>query len=74
MKAIACLWTGAIADIPAGWHLCDGSTIGDVTLPDYRNKIIIGAGDTYAVDEEFATNVAADTAIIARAQAWIVKL
>jgi len=69
MKGIAVLWGGAIADIPAGWSLCDGTN----GTPDYRNKIIIGAGDVYAVDEEFATNVTADAAIVARAQAWIIK-
>jgi len=74
MKGIVVLWGGAIEDIPAGWHLCDGSTIKDVTLPDLRNKIVIGAGDTYAVDQEFATNVTADAAITARAHAWIIKL
>ena len=44
MKGIIVLWSGAIADIPAGWALCDG-TLG---TPDLRNKFIVAAGDTYA--------------------------
>lgn len=70
MKGLICAWDGAIVDIPAGWGLCDGSG----GRPDYRNKILIGAGDTYAVGQEFTTNVAADTAITAIATAWIIKL
>jgi len=40
------LWSGSIASIPAGWHLCDG-TGGTVDLQD---RFIVGAGSTYAVD------------------------
>lgn len=43
MKGIIVLWSGAIADIPAGWALCDG-TLG---TPDLRNKFIVAAGDVY---------------------------
>lgn len=39
------MWSGAIVDIPTGWHLCDG-TGGTINL---KNKFIVGAGDTYAV-------------------------
>jgi len=39
------LWYGSSASIPAGWHLCDG-TSGTVNLLD---KIVIGAGGAYAV-------------------------
>lgn len=44
------MWSGAIADIPSGWALCDG---GDNT-PDLRSKFIIGAGrvNTYPVGNE----------------------
>jgi len=38
------LWSGAIVDIPDGWHLCDGTE----GTPDLRNKFIAGAGDSYA--------------------------
>lgn len=43
MKGIIVMWGGDIVDIPAGWHLCDGT---DGT-PDLRNKFIIGAGGVY---------------------------
>ncbi|MFA5858396.1 MAG: hypothetical protein WC955_04955 [Elusimicrobiota bacterium] len=38
------MWSGAEADIPAGWALCDGTN----GTPDLRNRFVIGAGDTYA--------------------------
>lgn len=40
---IIALWSGAIVDIPADWHLCDG-TAGTV---DLRDKFIVGAGNAY---------------------------
>lgn len=40
------LWSGTIADIPLTWRFCDGTRL----TPDLRNKFIVGAGDTYAVD------------------------
>lgn len=40
------LWEGAIIDIPVGYALCDGNA----GTPDLRNRFIVGAGDTYAVD------------------------
>ena len=40
------VYSGAIVDIPGTWRLCDG-TLG---TPDLRDKFIVGAGDTYAVD------------------------
>src|SRR5690606_24087623 len=33
------MWSGSIANIPTGWHLCDG----DNSTPDLRDKFIIGA-------------------------------
>jgi len=47
MQGFICLWSGTIENIPAGWHLCDG-TMG---TPDLRSKIIIGAGSTYGVGD-----------------------
>ena len=38
------MWSGAIADIPAGWTLCDGT---DGT-PDLTDRFVIGAGSTHA--------------------------
>lgn len=39
------IYTGATTAIPAGWHICDG-TSGTV---DLRDKFIVGAGHNYAV-------------------------
>lgn len=40
------LWSGSIATIPTGFALCDGSN----STPDLRNRFVVCAGDTYAVD------------------------
>ena len=45
-KGIITLWYGSTASIPNGWALCNG----DNGTPDLRNKFLVGAGDTYAVD------------------------
>ena len=45
-KGMIILWSGAIADIPGGFALCDGNN----GTPDLRNRFIVGAGDMYAVD------------------------
>jgi len=70
MKGIICLWGGAIVDIPAGWHLCDGNA----GTPDLRDKFVIGAGSSYSPDDTAATNVAADAGIAYYALAYIIKL
>ncbi len=46
MTGLIVLWSGAVVDIPTGWHLCDGTA----GTPDLRNQFLVGAGDTYAVD------------------------
>jgi len=46
MRGAIVLWSGAIVDIPEGWVLCDGNN----GTPDLRNKFVVGAGNTYAVD------------------------
>lgn len=43
INGLIAIWSGAIADIPAGWHLCDGNS----GTPDLRNRFVIGAGATY---------------------------
>jgi microcystin-dependent protein len=40
------MWSGSIGSIPSGWYLCDGSN----GTPDLRDRFIIGAGNTYAVN------------------------
>jgi microcystin-dependent protein len=40
------LWSGSVASIPSGWLLCDGSN----STPDLRDRFVVGAGSTYAVN------------------------
>jgi len=40
------LWSGSIGSIPAGYYLCNGSN----GTPDLRDRFVVGAGSTYAVD------------------------
>ncbi len=40
---LVAMWDGEIADIPSGWHLCDGL---DGTV-DLRDLFVIGAGHYY---------------------------
>lgn len=47
MTGLICLWSGAIVDIPAGWVLCDGN----FGTPDLTDRFVVGAGDSYAVDD-----------------------
>ena len=51
------LWSGSIGSIPVGWYLCNGSN----GTPDLRNRFIVGAGSTYAVD---ATGGSADAIVV----------
>ena len=44
-KGIISLWYGAIANIPSGWALCDGSN----ETPNLIDKFVVGAGSTYTV-------------------------
>ncbi len=51
------LWSGSSASIPSGWLLCDGSN----STPDLRNRFVVGAGSTYAVN---ATGGSADAIVV----------
>jgi hypothetical protein len=51
------LWSGSLSAIPSGWALCDGTN----NTPDLRNRFVLGAGDTYAVD---ATGGSADAVVV----------
>ena len=46
LTGIIAIWSGSIASIPTGWKICDGNN----GTPDLRNRFVVGAGDTYAVD------------------------
>jgi hypothetical protein len=50
------LWSGSIGSIPAGYVLCNGNN----GTPDLRNRFIVGAGTTYAVN---ATGGSADSTL-----------
>ena len=51
------LWSGSIGSIPVGWYLCNGSN----GTPDLRDRFVVGAGSTYAVD---ATGGSADAIVV----------
>jgi hypothetical protein len=51
------MWSGSVVSIPTGFALCDGTN----GTPDLRNKFIVGAGSTYAVN---ATGGSADAVIV----------
>ena len=51
------LWSGSIGSIPAGYVLCNGSN----GTPDLRDRFVVGAGSTYAVD---ATGGSANAVVV----------
>jgi hypothetical protein len=51
------LWSGSIGSIPAGYFLCDGNN----STPDLRNRFIVGAGNTYSVNQ---TGGSADAIVV----------
>ena len=55
------MWSGAVSAIPLGWLLCDGTS----STPNLKNRFVIGAGDTYAVD---ATGGSADAVVVSHTQ------
>ena len=62
------MWSGADNAIPTGYQLCNGGASATTELqairanvPDLRDKFVIGAGSTYAVD---ATGGSADAVVI----------
>ncbi len=51
------LWSGSTGSIPSGWALCNGSS----GTPDLRNRFVVGAGSTYAVN---ATGGSANAVVV----------
>lgn len=51
------LWSGSTGSIPATWLLCDGTN----GTPDLRDRFIVGAGNSYAVN---ATGGSADAIVV----------
>jgi len=41
------MWSGSIVSIPTGWLLCNGTS----GTPNLMNRMVLGAGDQYAVSE-----------------------
>jgi len=37
------MWSGAVANIPDGWQLCNGAN----NTPDMRDRFVVGAGNAY---------------------------
>ena len=42
------LWSGSTGSVPSGWRLCDGGG----GTPDLRNRFVVGAGSSYAVNSK----------------------
>ena len=57
------MWSGSIATIPSGWSLCDGTS----PTPNLQNMFIVGAGDTYAVDDSAGS---ADAVVVSHTHVW----
>jgi hypothetical protein len=55
------LWSGATVDIPTGWRLCDGGSINGMATPNLVNNFVVGAGNTYDVDD---TGGSADAVVV----------
>ena len=51
------IWSGSTGSIPSGWVLCNGSN----GTPDLRDRFVIAAGSTYAVN---ATGGSADAIVV----------
>lgn len=55
------MWSGSIAAIPSGWSLCNGAN----GTPDLRDRFVVGAGSSYAVNATGGANtVALDATMI----------
>jgi hypothetical protein len=55
------MWSGSTASVPDGWCLCDGTARTDrngasATVPDLRNRFVVCAGSSYAVDATGGSN------------------
>jgi hypothetical protein len=44
------IWSGTDGNVPDNWHIADGGTYGGKASPDLRDRFVIGAGSTYAVN------------------------
>ena len=55
------LWSGSTSSVPSGWVLCNGSN----GTPNLRDRFVVGAGSSYAVNAQGGSNTIAtsDTAV-----------
>jgi microcystin-dependent protein len=51
-SGLIAVWSGSVASIPAGWVLCDGAN----GTPNLRDRFVVGAGSSYAVDATGGSN------------------
>ncbi|MFC1767887.1 hypothetical protein ACFLZ2_05005 [Candidatus Margulisiibacteriota bacterium] len=51
-SGVIVMWSGLIASIPSGWALCDGTN----GTPNLRDRFIVGAGTSYAVNTQGGSN------------------
>lgn len=62
------MWSGNLSGLPVGWALCNGvgTITGGLSIPDMRDRFIIGAGASYAnrtIGGTFSHNHALSVAI-----------
>ena len=57
VKGMIILWYGNTSNVPSGFALCDGTN----DTPDLRDKFVIGAGNSYAVNATGGSTTASDT-------------
>ncbi len=53
-KGTIVAWSGTENNIPANWHLCDGTN----GTPDLRDKFVLGAGNNYSVGQTGGSSTA----------------
>lgn len=49
------MWSGTNQNIPYGWEICDGRVVNGITLPDLRDRFIVGVGSQYQVRDTGGT-------------------
>lgn len=42
------MWYGLSTNVPTGWTICGGGSIGGFVIPDLRDRFIVGAGNGYS--------------------------
>lgn len=45
------MWSGTTSDVPSGWTLCDGNDVDGKSVPDLRDRFVVGAGGKYTDGE-----------------------